>query len=181
MTEEQPNKTAFEEIEESLRKLWLEKGKAPIIKAKHTELFVEPKVFIGGEVNPEIGKLIVKEYLSKISINEIAKGKVVITSDLIKIKGDDGKLLAEVRGKKIIDSMINKITNYLGKQLAEKTSKDGDPYVQKKETSAYAFGDIKGALIEFLMDMEKNDSKNLVRDAIVLLQKGNVTVRPSRP
>ncbi len=171
MTEERKVKTALERAEDDFRKFWLEKSKAPIIKAKHTELFIEPKVFIGGELNPEIGRLVVQEYLSKVSLEDIAKGRVIITSDMIKIRDDDGLTLAEIRSKKMIDSMINKITNYLGRELSEKTSKDGDLYVNPKDGGPYAFGDIKGALAEFLMDMEKNDSKNLVRDAIILLRK----------
>ncbi len=171
MSDEKDNKTALEQAEEQLKKFWLEKSHAPIIKAKHTEIFVEPRVFVGGEINPEIMKLVVSEYLSKVSVEDIGKGRVIITSDLIKIKDDDGTLLAEVRGKRIIDSMINKITRYLGKQLAEKTSKDGDPYLEPKEEGFYSFGDIKDALVEFLMDMERHDSKNLVRDAIILIKK----------
>jgi hypothetical protein len=73
--------TDLKRAEEALRAFWLEKGKAPIIKAKHTELFIEPKVFTAGGLNPEIGKLIVKEYLSKVGIEEIAKGKVVLDTD----------------------------------------------------------------------------------------------------
>ena len=175
MTDQTENKTALEKAEEALRGFWLEKSNAPIIKAKHSEIFVEPKVFVGGSINPEVGKLLVKEYLSKVSIEDIARGRVIISSDLIKIKDEEGRLVAEVRNKKIINGMINKITNYLGRQLAAKESKDGDPYVSAKDDGPYAFGDIKGALIEFLHDMEKNDSKNLVRDAIVLLKKGSQT------
>ena len=172
---EKINKTALELAEEALRKFWLEKSKAPIIKAKHTELFVEPKIFVAGELNPEIGKLLVAEYLSKITVQDIAKGSVVITSDLIKIKDESGKLIAEVRSKKLINSMINKITNYLGRMLSEREGKEGTSYVEPSQDGFYAFGDIKDALIQFLADMERNDSKNLVRDAIILLRKENGT------
>lgn len=179
-------KTPLEQAEEALHKFWLEKSKAPIIKAKHTELFVEPKVFVGGELNPEIGKLVIQEYLSRVRVEDIAKGSIVISSDLIKINDENGKLIAEVRSKRIINSMINKITDYLGRELAAKQSKDGDPYVAPKDGN-YAFGDIKDALIEFLHDMERNDSKNLVRDAIILLRQNNTTqhkihaVQPAKP
>lgn len=170
-----PNKTALELAEEALRKFWLEKSKAPIIKAKHAELFVEPKIFVAGELNTEIGKLLIAEYLSKITIQDIAKGRVTITSDLIKIKDESGKLIAEVRSKKLINNMINKITNYLGRMLSEREGKEGTPYIEPSQNEPYTFGDIKEALIQFLMDMERNDSKNLVRDAIILLRKENGT------
>jgi len=167
------NKTALEHAGEAFRKFWLEKGNAPIIKARHAELFIEPKVFLAGKLNPTISRLIIKEYLSKITLEDIASGRVVITSDHIKIKDKAGKLIAEVKSKKLIDSMMNKITNYLGKALSAKKAKEGLPYVEPAPEGNYAFGDIKDALIQFLDDMEKNDSKNLVRDAVVLLKKGS--------
>jgi len=163
-------KTALEEVSEVLRNFWLENSDAPIIKARHTELFIEPKIFTHGKVNSQISKLIVKEYLATISMEDIARGKIVITADSVKIKDDNGKLIAEVKSKAIINNMINKITNYLGKALSQKGDKDGVAYVEPHEDETYAFGDIRKALIHFVVDSNKNDSKNLVRDAIVLLK-----------
>jgi hypothetical protein len=169
--EKKSNLTALEKAQEALRKFWLEKSKTPVIKAKHAEIYIEPKVFVGKKLNPEIEGLIVKERLSKITPEDIAKGRIVITADKILIKDKTGKPLAEVRSKKLINNMINKITNYLGKTLAAKQSKEGTPYVEVNESGSFAFGDIKEALAQFLMDMEKNDSKNLIRDAMILLKK----------
>lgn len=172
-------KTALQKVEAILKRFWMDKKKSRLIKARHTEVLVEPRVFVGGHVNPEISKLLIQEYLAKITVEDIARGGVIITSDRIMIYDDSRKLTAEVGGKKIIDSMINKITDFLGRELSAKTSRDGDRYVEPRQEGAYSFGDIKGALIEFLHDMEKNDSKNLVRDAIILLgtQKPSVEVQ----
>lgn len=164
-------KTALQKVEDVLKRFWMDKKMSRLIKARHTEVLVEPRVFVGGHVNPEISKLLIQEYLTKISADDVAKGRVVITSDKIMIFDNNRKLVAEVRGKRIIDSMINRITDFLGKELAGKTSRDGDRYIEAREGIPYSFGDIKGALVEFLTDMEKNDSKNLVRDAITLLSR----------
>jgi len=164
-------KTALQKVEDTLKRFWMGQKKSRLINARHTEVLVEPKVFIGGSLNPEISKLLIQEYLGKISAEDIAKGRVIITSDLIRIFNNDGTLVAEVRGKRIIDSMINKITNFLGKELSAKVSKDGDKYLEPKLEDIYSFGEIKNALIEFVADMEKHDSKNLVRDAITLLSR----------
>jgi len=169
------NKTALEKAEDLLKKFWRENSKAPVIKAKHAELRIEPRVFVGGKLNSEIARLLVKEYLSKISMEDIARGRVIITSDRIRIRDESGKTIAEIRSKALINSMINRITNYLGKALSERQAKEGIPYIQPNKDGSYAFGDIKNGLIEFLGDMQKNDSKNLVRDAIIMIRKTNGT------
>jgi hypothetical protein len=170
-TDTKEQKTAFELAEDALRKFWREKSKTTIIKAKHTEIVVEPKIFMGGHINPEVGKLLIKEYLSNLSPEDIAKGRVVITADMIMITDDNGELIAEVRSKKLINSMINKITNFLGRSLSAKVKTDGQPYVEPRENGAYCFGDIKDALVSFLTDKQKTDSKNIVRDAIILIKR----------
>ncbi len=170
-TETKEHRSALEIAEEHLKQFWREKSQATIIKAKHTEILVEPKVFMHGHINPEIGKLLIKEYLCNLSPDDIAKGKVIITADRIVIRDDNGEPIAEVKSRKLINSMINKITNFLGRSLAAKTRTDGQPYVAAHENGAYCFGDIKDALVDFLTDMQKANSKNLVRDAIVLIKK----------
>lgn len=68
--------------------------------------------------------------------------------------------------------MKNKITRAVGIKLSEKLNKDGQPLLNPKENDEFNFGDIKESLINFVQEMGKNDSKNLLKDAILLIGCG---------
>ncbi len=169
---EEFEKTELEKLEDALRAFYRDYGRRTPIKARHTEVMVEPRFFIGGKLNPEIERLIVIVYLSKVKMDDILRGRVIIAPDLISIKDENGEEIVKVTSKKIIEGIINEVTVLIGRELSRIERKDGEgAYVEGKD--AYSFGDIKDALIQFMMDMEKNDSKNLLRDAAVLFLNGS--------
>jgi len=172
MQKPEQNKTALERIEEALKWFWRKHSGAKMMKAKNTEFIVEPKIFIGDKLNPEIARLIIRRYLAKVTPDDIIKRKVIITPEKIIINDDDGKKILEVKSKRLIYSMVNRLTNMIGLELSLRMRKDGEPYLQSEEKNNFSFGDVKDALIQFVADMEKNDSKNLMRDAVLLINNG---------
>lgn len=106
--EENDNKE-MEELEQALKEMWLEEGNPSVIAAKHAEFVVEPKVFFGNKLNPEILKLLVVNYLANSSSQDSGAGTVSVTPEKLTIKNPKGKPLVIVRDKKIIEE-------YLGQQ-----------------------------------------------------------------
>ncbi len=100
-------KTPLEKLEGILKDFWKQKGKASIIAAKHTEFSVEPKIFVGEELNPEILKLLVINYLASTSKQDSGIGNVEATPEKIVIKTKSGKPVLIVRDKKIVESYLS--------------------------------------------------------------------------
>ena len=102
-----PERSALEKLEDLLKELWRRSGQASIIAAKHTEFVVEPKVFLGDKLNPEILKLLVINYLAQTSRQDSGIGNAVeVTPDKLIIKTPKGKPLVVVRDKKLIQQYL---------------------------------------------------------------------------
>jgi hypothetical protein len=96
-----------ENLENLLKNYWRKKGNPSIIAAKHTEFVVEPKVFIGDQLNPEILKILVVNYLAQTARQDSGLGgNVEVTPDKLVIKSPKGKPLVIVRDQKIIQQYL---------------------------------------------------------------------------
>jgi hypothetical protein len=101
-------KSALEKLEDLLKDFWREHGNPHIIAAKHTEFIVEPKVFIGDKLNPEILKLLVINYLAQATKQDSGIGQnIEVTPEKLVIKSPKGKPLVVVRDKKIIQQYLS--------------------------------------------------------------------------
>ena len=96
------NKSALEKLEEYIKELWRKSGNASVIAAKHSEFVVEPKVFIGDKLNPEILKMLTINYLAQSSRNDSGIGNIEASPEKLVIKTSKGKSVVVVRDKKII-------------------------------------------------------------------------------
>ncbi len=99
-------KSALEKIEAVLKEIWRQSGQASIIAAKHTEFVVEPKIFLGDKLNPEILKMLVVNYLAQTSKQDSGTGHVEIKADKLVIKTPKGKPVVVVRDKKLIHQYL---------------------------------------------------------------------------
>ncbi|MFA4858394.1 MAG: hypothetical protein WC901_05340 [Candidatus Margulisiibacteriota bacterium] len=169
--ESQSQQTSLDKVEAALNEFWNTYSKQLPIKGRHTEVTIKPRVFIGDELNPQIIQKIIEVYLLKMSIKHILSGKVVITDSNLQIKNDEGKVIVEISNAALIKKIVNQVTVQLGRHLAEKK------LVAPRPNQIYCLGDIQGALVEYLKQSEKCDSKNLVRDATVLLLKDKQLTR----
>jgi hypothetical protein len=100
--------SALEKLEAKLKELWREKGNPHIIAAKHTEFVVEPKIFLGTKLNPEVLKLLVLNYLAQSSSQDSGIGNIDATPDKLTIKTPKGKPLVVIRDKNIIQQYLAK-------------------------------------------------------------------------
>lgn len=100
-------KSALEKFEEMLKDFWRKNGNPHIVAAKHTEFMVEPKIFMGDKLNPEILKLLVVNYLAQTSKQDSGAGNIDITPEKLVIKSPKGKPLVVVRDKKIIQQYLS--------------------------------------------------------------------------
>jgi hypothetical protein len=161
---------ALKQLEQALKEFWNDHGKQIAVNARHTYVTVEPKFILGNRVNPEIARKIIGVYLSQLTSDKIVKEQILINNDGVKIF-KDGEVMLEIVNQRLVDSISNKVTKQLGKELSKRTKKSGGSYVEVKEGENYTFGEIKQALAEFLVDAEKYDSKNMLKDAVLLLVK----------
>lgn len=99
-------KSALEKLEDMLKDFWRKEGNPSIIAAKHTEFVVEPKVFLGDKLNPEVLKLLAISYLAQTSKQDSGTGNIDVTPDKLVIKSPKGKPLVVVRDKKIIEQYL---------------------------------------------------------------------------
>jgi hypothetical protein len=94
--------SALEKLEALLKDLWRRSGNNSVIAARHTEFSVEPMVFIGDKLNPEILKLLVINYLVQTSGQDSGTGNIEVTADKLVIKTPKGKPMVVVRDQTII-------------------------------------------------------------------------------
>ena len=100
-------KSALEQLEERLKEVWRQSGGASIIAAKHTEFVVEPKVFLGNKLNPEILKLLTVNYLLQSSHQDSGiGGKIEVAANKLTIKTRGGKPVVAIRDKNIIQQYL---------------------------------------------------------------------------
>ena len=99
--------SALERLEEMLKDFWKENGNGSVIAARHTEFVVEPKVFLGDKLNPDILKLLVINYLANTSRQDSGTGNVDASPDKLIIKTKSGKPVIVVRDKQIIDQYMS--------------------------------------------------------------------------
>ncbi len=95
-------KSALEQLEEMLKEYWRKSGQASVISAKHTEFTIEPKVFMGDKLNPDILKLLVINYLAQSAAQDSGIGNIEATPEKLVIKTAKGKPVVIVRDKNII-------------------------------------------------------------------------------
>ena len=100
-------KSALEKFEDLLKDFWRKNGRPSIIAAKHTEFMVEPKIFMGNKLNPEILKLLVVNYLAQTSKQDSGAGNIDVTPEKLVIKSPKGRPLVVVRDKKIIQQYLS--------------------------------------------------------------------------
>jgi hypothetical protein len=156
------------QVEKALKAFWVDHGKPISVNAKHTCVNVEPKFIIGNRINPEVAKKIISVYLSHITSDKIVNEDIHIDHEGIKIF-EEGEVVLEIVNQRLVDSVSNKVTNQLGQELSKRQRKSGGTYIESGEKENFTFGEIKQALAEFLVDSEKNDSKNMLKDAVLLL------------
>ncbi len=100
-------KSALEKLADKLKGLWRKSGNASVIAARHTEFVVEPRVFVGDKLNPEILKMLVEHYLSNAPKQDSGFGKnISVSYEKLIIKDSQGKPLVMVRDKKIIQEYL---------------------------------------------------------------------------
>ena len=163
-------KEDMEKLEKALFEFWKDHGKPISVNAKHTQVTVDPKFIVGNRINPEIAKRIIGVYLSQITSDKVVKEDIQIDNEGIKIF-DKGEIVLEIVNQRFVDSIANEVTTQLGKELAKREKKGSGAYIGSGDKENFTFGEIKQALAEFLMDEEKHDSKNMLKDAVLLLVK----------
>lgn len=99
-------KTAREQIVEALKSYWYKTSRPSVIAAKHSEFVVEPTIFIGNELNPEILKLLVMNYLVQTSTMDSGVGNVEVSPEKLVIKNKKGKPLIVVKDQNIIQQYL---------------------------------------------------------------------------
>lgn len=100
-------KSALEKLADKLKSLWRKSGKASVIAARHTEFVVEPTIFVGDKLNPEILKVLVSNYLKNASKQDSGGSNIQVTPDKLIIKDHKGKPLIIVRDKKLIHEYLS--------------------------------------------------------------------------
>ena len=102
-------KSYLEKLESELKRTWKSyAGKGPI-KGAHTEIEIEPKVFFGESLNPEIAEVLASVYLSQTTIEDLENGTIEIRDEAVVLKDKKTKKpIAIIRSKKTIHSLMDK-------------------------------------------------------------------------
>ena len=99
-------KSGLELMEDMLKNYWRKHGNPYIIVGRHSEFVVEPRVFMGNKLNPEVLKMLIAHYLASASVQDSGAGKIEVKSDKLIIKSPNGKPLAVVRDKRLIEQYL---------------------------------------------------------------------------
>lgn len=152
------DKSTLEILEDIIGGFYQSQNKSSVIKTPQAEFMVMPKVFISKELNPEIGKEIIRAFLKKVGKKEIMEERVIITPKKITIFDRNKEPLVQVVGESIINKIGNPMTDEIGKILLN---------LEKREF--YSFGEIRDVLIKFINEKGLANNKNPLKDAIMLL------------
>ena len=101
-------KTELDLLEESLMAFWKRNKKRRIIKGFHTEIEIEPRVFMRGNLNPEIAATLSEQILLQLLSNKEEAKRVTISNDLITINDEAGNPIIEIKDPKIIRGILSK-------------------------------------------------------------------------
>jgi hypothetical protein len=162
------DKEHMKALEDAIEAFWKQNGTTLSVNAQHTYVTVHPKFIVGNRINPDVAKKILSVYLSQLNSDKIVKEEIIITNNGIKMV-DNGKVILDVVNEKYVDSMQNPLTDKLGHELAKRHKKSGGGTYLDGMKKQYTYGDIKEALSQFMQDAEKNDSTNMLKDAVMLL------------
>lgn len=99
----------LKKIEGALSKFWMDYGRTIQVKGAHTEVLIEPKFFISGQLNPEAAELLVSVYLSEIKPEDLSRGKVAVEKGVLKINDKYGQCVAEVHSPRILREFANRL------------------------------------------------------------------------
>jgi hypothetical protein len=98
--------SAMEKMENMLKGFWKKHGNPHYIVGRHTEFVVEPRVFMGNKLNPEVLNLLIQNYLACAAADDSGVGKVKVKDDKLVITTPKGKPLAIIRDKKLIEQYL---------------------------------------------------------------------------
>lgn len=101
--------SSFDKLEQELKNIWVEYGHSSPVKGVHTEVTIEPQVFVGNKLNNEIADILVQLYLSRLGPQDLKDGRVEIDEDVMTLYSDEGKPLVEIRSKKTIREFISRM------------------------------------------------------------------------
>jgi hypothetical protein len=96
-------------LEEALRKFWMDYGRAVPIKGTHTEILIEPRFFLNGEINPEVADLLISVFLSQTTREDVRRGRVTVRKGVITIKDKYGQPMAEVCNQQTIREFTSRL------------------------------------------------------------------------
>ncbi|MDI6731873.1 MAG: hypothetical protein QME05_04765 [Candidatus Margulisbacteria bacterium] len=99
-------KSALDNLKDALRNFWRKYGKPSIVAAKHTDFIIEPTIFVGDKLNPEILKLLTMAYLANASRQDSGFGNIDVTPEKLVIKSSKGRPLVVVNDQKIIRQYV---------------------------------------------------------------------------
>jgi len=103
-------KSYLEQLEDELKGVWKNYNGGDPIKGAHTEIEIEPKVFIGDSLNAEIADVLAYVYISNTTIEDVNNGNVEITDEAIVLKDKQTKKpIAIIRNQKSIHYLKSKI------------------------------------------------------------------------
>ncbi|MFC1496001.1 hypothetical protein ACFL52_01140 [Candidatus Margulisiibacteriota bacterium] len=97
----------LDRLEAALKKLWRKHHKAPVIKARHTEIQIEPHPFVRGHINPQMAEFLIGLYLKKVHQNNIYNDQIIVKDGVLMIKDQNGKLIAETSSPKLVKEYLN--------------------------------------------------------------------------
>ena len=183
MSDEKKNRLTerLRSLEQSLKEFWRDYSRASIIKAANAEISIEPRMIIAEKINPEVARRLVVVFLSQVSPEDILDEQIVLEPERILIRDEEGNPVLEITDPALVDIVSNEVTGFVGSELSRRPRPDGENYLDSKETGSYTFGEIKTALVEFLLDQERKDSKNLLKDATLLLMDEDGASKLVRP
>ena len=99
-------KSQLEKLEDELKKVWKKYSGSNPIKGAHTEIEINPRVFIGDELNAQIAEVLASVYLSKTTIEDVEEGNVEIRDEAIVLKDKKTKKpIAIIRSQRAIREM----------------------------------------------------------------------------
>ena len=109
--EENKKQSCFDKVEAALNAFWLDHGAQPAIKARHTEVSIEPRFFVGDRLNPQIAKKIVEVFLLNATPAHFISGRITVTKEGVQIKDARGAVIVEAKSPAFIKLVRDKKLN----------------------------------------------------------------------
>lgn len=102
-----------QELETGLQSFWKDFGNSVSVNARHSSFTIEPKILVGGFVNPEVSKKLVWVYVSQSTEEKMRTNKIEASGTVIILRPSPNTSEVTFSSEKILNYLMEHMTTHM--------------------------------------------------------------------